>query len=251
MRSHVAARAVLLPSRVMTDPSKLIRAAATLVSFSIALSGSRWALAEPGSDAPWAARRPGARTHDGFYFRVANGFGGYDERISSDEGDEEINTRNRGVSALGELALGGTIAPGWVLGGGIYTCDVLATTVRNDGAVVPAELDPGLRNVSLIGPFIDVYLDPQRGLHLQGTIGLATLTPRVFGHAATERSEYLALGAGLMFGAGYDFWIADEWSLGILARSTIGLVSGEDQQDVSFVHLVVTSPGLLVTLTYH
>jgi hypothetical protein len=235
----------------MPHPYRLMRTAASAAVFLIVLAGSRCVLAEPEPIAPWAARPAGARTHDGFYFRVANGFGGYDERISSGEGEAEINARNRGIGALGELALGGTIAPGWVLGGGIYSCDLLATTLRNDGAAVPEELDPGLRNVSLIGPFVDVYLDPRRGLHLQGAIGLATLTPRVFGHAATERSEYLALGAGLMFGAGYDFWIADEWSLGVLARSTLAFVGGEDELAASFRHLVVTSPGLLVTLTYH
>lgn len=235
----------------MSDPSRLSRTAATLACLSIAVAGSRRALAGPGSGPPWTPPPAGARTHDGFYFRVANGFGGYDERLSSDDGEEEVSARNRGVGALGELALGGTVAPGWVIGGGIYSCDLLAATLRIDGAPVPAELDPGLRNAALIGPFVDVYLDPRRGLHLQGAIGLATLTPRVFGHAATERSEYLALGGGLMFGAGYDFWIADEWSLGILARSTLAFVGGDDEQDASFRHLVVTSPGLLVTLTYH
>jgi hypothetical protein len=187
--------------------------------------------------------------HDGFYLRVANGFGAFDERLSAEQGETE--GRNRGIATLGELALGGSITPGWVIGGGIYTCDVLATTFRGSGAAVPTELDPGLRGVTLIGPFVDVYLDPRRGLHLQGSLGLATLTPRVFGHAATERSEYLAVGGGLMFGAGYDVWIADEWSLGVLARSTVAFVAGDDEQETSFRHLVLTSPGLLVTLTYH
>ncbi len=193
----------------------------------------------------------GARTHDGFYLRIGNGFGAFDERLSAGSGASEVNARNRGIGTLGELALGGTIAPGWVLGGGVYACDVLAGTFRSSGAAVPAELDPGLRNAGLIGPFIDVYPDSHAGLHFQGAMGLATLTPRVFGHPATERSEYLALGGGLMFGAGYEVWIGDEWSLGVLARTTLAFVTGEDEEGTRFRHLLVTSPGLLVTLTYH
>lgn len=226
------------------------RALAVILVGCATIAAGRAAAAES-DDPPAAAVAPGARTHDGFYLRIGNGFGAFDERLSAGSGDSEVNARNRGIGTLGELALGGTIAPGWVLGGGVYACDVLAATFRSSGADVPAELDPGLRNAGLIAAFVDVYPDPHRGLHFQGALGLATLTPRVFGHPATERSEYLALGAGLMFGAGYEVWIADEWSLGVLARTTVAFVAGDDELGTSFRHLVLTSPGLLVTLTYH
>jgi len=55
----------------------------------------------------------------------------------------------------------------------------------------------------------------------------------------------------LMLGAGYDWWVAEEWSLGVLARTTIAVLRGQDESDVRWLHVAVTSPGLLVTLTYH
>jgi hypothetical protein len=228
----------------MFDPRNLRCVAYGIAACLASSAAASQALAE----AP--APLDGARAHDGFYLRVANGFGAFDERLSSRD-DASVSGRGRGIVTLAELALGGTIAPGWVVGGGIYAADLLAGEFRREGAAPPPELDPGLRSVALIGPFVDVYLDPRRGLHLQGALGLASLTPRVFGHPATEQSEYLALGGGLMLGAGYDVWIADEWSLGVLARSTVSIIQGESDDEARFQHVVVTSPGLLVSLTFH
>lgn len=204
-----------------------------------------------------AAGQPSGHVHDGFYLRFGTGFGGYDERLGSRSSATyagEIEGRNRGLATLGELSLGGTVGRGWVVGGGVFSADVLATTYKSgedSSQLPPTELDPELRNVALIGPFFDRYPDPTEGFHFQAALGIATLTPRVFGHSGTEQSEYLAAGGGVMLGAGYDWWVAEEWSLGVLARTTAALVSGSDASDVRWWHVVVTSPGLLLTLTYH
>lgn len=215
------------------------------------------ALARPAAaEEPVQRRLRNAYRHNGFYLRLGTGFGVFDERLSSEASAAyggEIRGRNRGIAQLGELAVGGTVG-GWVIGGAIYSADLLASTYKQgDGASnpVPAELDPELRNVALIGPFVDRYPDPSRGFHFQAALGLATLTPRVFGDAATQRSEYLAVGAGLMAGAGYDVWVDEEWSLGVLARTTLVVSKGEDDAGVRWLHVVIASPALLVTLTYH
>lgn len=209
------------------------------------------------AEEPVQRRLREAYRHNGFYLRFGTGFGVIDERLSSESSATyggEVHGRNRGMAALGELAIGGTIGEAWVFGGGIYSADLVASTYkRGDGANAPPppELDPELRNLALLGPFFDWYPNPHRGFHFQGALGLATLTPRVFGDSATERSEYLAVGGGLMLGAGYDVWVDEEWSLGVLARTTAAVCSGRDDADVRWLHLVITSPSLLVTLTYH
>ena len=231
--------------------NRCVRRAVPLLCFAVC-GRVQSALAEPSSEpSATVPATHGARTHDGFYFRVANGFGALDERLSSVDDSSRVAGRNRGIVNLAELAFGGTVAPGWVVGGGIYAADLLASTFRGQGNPTPSELDPGLRNLGLLAPFVDVYLNPRGGFHVQGALGLATLTPRVFGHAATEQSEYLALGVGLMLGAGYEVWVSDEWSLGVLSRTTLSVLEGSDGQDELFRHVVVTSPGLLVSLTFH
>jgi hypothetical protein len=195
--------------------------------------------------------------HDGFYMRFASGLAGFDERLSSEESavyGGEIKSRTRGIATVSELAIGGTISKGVVLGGGIYTADLLASTLRlEDGSAgePPPELDTGLRNLVLIAPFIDIYPNPRRGFHVQGALGLAAVTASVFGSSATDRSDYAAVGGGLMLGAGYEWWIADEWSLGVLGRATVSVLTGEDDSGVRWIHIPATSPSFMFTLTYH
>jgi len=193
--------------------------------------------------------------HDGFYLRVATGFGVYDERLTSAADAEyggSAKGRLRGMAALSEIALGGSIGRGWVLGGGIYSADLIASTFRSNpgSAVPPAELDPGLRSLTVIGPFLDWYASDTGGFHIQFGLGLGTMTPQVFGDAATRQSEYLAIGGGLMLGVGYEWWVGDDISLGILSRTTAVLLRGHDDSDVAWTHFGLTSPGLLVSLTY-
>lgn len=197
---------------------------------------------EPAGDRP--------RTHDGFYLRAAMGFAVYDERLGSSGAGPDIKGRTRGISSLSELAFGGTLAPGWVIGGGLYTADLATASYHTVTELPPAELDPELRTLALLGPFLDRYFDPQGGLHFQAALGLAWLSPRAFGDEATEQSKYLALGGGVMLGIGQEFWISDSWSLGVLARTTISYLVGEDSSNLNWQHLVLTSPGLMVTLTY-
>jgi hypothetical protein len=192
----------------------------------------------------------GAKVHDGFYLRASAGFSVYDERFESDA----LEGRNRGITSVSDFAIGGTVAPGWVVGGGIFSADLLASTLRINGSNLsgpPAELDPGLRSTSVFAPFVDWYPNVRGGFHARGALGLSMMTPRVFGHPATERSEYLALGGGLVLGVGYDWWVADEWSIGIMSQAIARVMVGKDDADVKWTHIVTTTPGLYVCLTYH
>jgi hypothetical protein len=195
--------------------------------------------------------------HDGFYMRFASGLTVYDERLSSESSPVyggEVKSRTRGIATVSEFALGGTVAEGVVFGGGLYTADLITSTFKAEkgsAGVPPAELDTELRNLVLLAPFVDVYPNVRHGFHVQGALGLAVVAPRVFGSSATDRSDYSAIGGGLMLGAGYEFWIADEWSLGVLGRTTLNILVGKDESDVRWTHVVITSPSFLFTLTYH
>jgi hypothetical protein len=197
----------------------------------------------------------GAHVHDGFYFRIASGFSVLDERLQSNDGaGPDIEARSRGIGSLSDLAIGGTVAPGWVVGGGIYSLDLVASTLRtNESATetIPAELDPGLRGLSLFAPFVDWYPNVRGGFHAQAALGLATLVPRVFGHPATSQSDYAAVGGGLLLGTGYEWWVAAEWSIGVLTQLGVRVLRGDDEAGRRWTHLITNSPSLCVSLTYH
>jgi hypothetical protein len=199
----------------------------------------------------------GARVHDGFYLRFGSGFGAYEERVESEKTSlyqGEVAGRTVGLASLGEFAMGGTIGSGFVLGGGVYSAELLVSHFRADHSSAvepPPELDPELRELVVLGPFIDWYPRPSRGLHLQAAVGFASLTSGTGVAGRDDEDTYRALGGGIVLGVGYEWWIGDEWSLGVLARAQGAAVSGEDEADVRWFHGVSTSPSLLLTLTYH
>jgi len=200
-------------------------------------------------------RRRGARRHDGFYFRLAAGFSAYTEVLQSDDTEfygGEVEARLRGFAVSSELAFGGTVSPGVVLGGGIYSDDVIVSMLdvrRGDG--LPAEVDPPSRNLTLYAPFVDWYFNPNKGFHLQLAVGIAQLHGVDLTGVDWEDHVYHAYGIGIMLGLGHEWWISDEWSVGLLGRFSASALWGEDDADVDWLHAASAMPGFLLTLTYH
>jgi hypothetical protein len=197
----------------------------------------------------------GVEMHDGFYFRAGLGLGGLMGKLT-DEEDEELSLS--GFSVLSELAFGGTPVPGVVIGGGIYTGNVSTTTYEVDldggGSV---SIDGSSSTVGLIAPFVDVYPNPEQGLHFGGAIGLGVVT-------ADEGDDdddfyfppdkYSGVGLGLMAQAGYEAWVADQWSIGGVARLLFvraTLKPEDDDVEGMDVKASVFVPGVLFTATYH
>lgn len=227
---------------------------------SVALTSSALAATTPEAPtrdggAPAQSRTKGAFEHDGFYLRLSTGFGGYNEGFQSRSTPRyggESGGDARGFASVGELAIGHSVASGFVLGGGVYTASLLSSTFeRDEGVTVPDELEPKRRNFALIGPFVDWYPNARKGFHLQGAVGFATLQEGWKGRDAASEPEYSAIGGGLMLGVGYDWFVAEEWSLGVLARVTGAVLTGTDDDDVRFFHAVGTSPSLLFSATYN
>src|SRR5688500_5253802 len=132
--------------------------------------------AEDGTEPPSTGVKPGARLHNGFYFRLGTGFGSYNENVQrSGESKSSLVT---GIASAGEIAVGGAISPGFILGGGVYSSSVLASdrsTPTKGATMPPPEVIEGRGDFSLIGPFIDYYFDPTKGMHFQAAVGLATV----------------------------------------------------------------------------
>jgi hypothetical protein len=208
------------------------------------------AVAEPGS-APAIARTRGPSTdahlHDGFYLRIAMGFGGYSESI--DEDGSDASTSVRGIASASELALGGAIRPGLILGGGFWTSSVLSSErTLIDGSTPPDEVIAGSGNFTLVGPFVDWYFDARRGLHLQGALGFATVRGWDL-QEAQDNPDAVSVGGGIMVGLGYEWWVSEQWSLGVLARLTAIAAVQEDDQDDLWTHGIASTPSVLFSAT--
>lgn len=149
--------------------------------------------------------------HDGFYLRMSLG-GGYIGGTVSQAGAPDI-TLSGGGGAF-DLLIGGTPAPGVVIGGAILgnTAPNPSFAVDDQQQDVSAQLTFGLA-----GPFIDGFTDPKGGFHVGGMLGGAglSLDDNSGGASSTTFSGY---GAGMW--VGYAAWIASDWSLGGMLRLT-------------------------------
>ena len=194
-----------------------------------------------GSTGSQASQGSAPRTHDGFYMRLGLGFGAVGGNATPDVGGDSTSMKGGTVSS--ELAFGGTVAPGLVVGGGFYTMIVPSPKYDAPGGSVTF----GAHHIAGFGPMMDWYFDPTKGGHLQTGLLLAT------GVVSSSDNNLSAkgFGGGLMIGGGYEFWVADQWSIGPLARITFyRLGMKTDDGDVKST-LGMANVAVLFGATYH
>jgi hypothetical protein len=149
--------------------------------------------APPFGDSPAAARA------DGFFLRLGVGPAGLLGSADGIDGDGNPDTTTLYGGGGGiEVALGGTLGKGIVVGGMTQPLFL----ARQD----MVELRPGV--VTFVGPFVDFYPDPAKGFHVQAGLG----------YASSNFRESNAGSLGLMAGAGYEWWVGEQWSIGLLGR---------------------------------
>ena len=178
----------------------------------------------------------GPMTHDGFYLHMEAGLG----YLSTSSDFPQLEEKFSGLSIDTALLLGGTVGP-VVIGGGFIYDTVSSPSYEVNGQ----EQDLGNVDISLyligIGPFVDVYPDPKSGLHFLGFFGWGGLEASVEGNVGGSDPTGLVA----VVGAGYDFWIADEWSVGPLARFTYAPLS------LNNVSYNTTGFGLVADFKFH
>ena len=206
------------------------------------VEGETHAVAAPVKPPAATNERPGVHKHDGFYLRL--GAGASAVTGSTTLGGDGIDLSGLGLAT--EFVLGGTAAPGLVVGGGTFGTVVPTMTYAMRVNGVKLEKDGGgATALGFVGPFVDYYPNPSKGLHVQGAVGLTT-------SSITFPSELSASGTGVgaMVGVGYEWWVGEQWSAGVLGRLTTTSPSLKDDDgdewDSSF-----TTFGVLASFTYH
>lgn len=177
-------------------------------------------------------------THEGFYLQMTGG-GGYLGTSASANG-EQLSIRGGAVS--GSIWIGGSVVPGFVLGGGTSTSIAIRSKVKETFQGQPVDVGSPNAGMQLntIGLVSDFYPNPKKGLHFQAMFGYSVLTITQNGPSSHSPS-----GIGLMGGVGYDFWVSAEWSAGVLASFEYAAAK---LNDASYPTL---APALLASFTYN
>ncbi len=158
-------------------------------------------------------------THDGFYLHLDVGLGYLSTSGEPLPGFEE---KVGGLSVPSSLLLGGTVGP-VVIGGGFLWHYLPSPTYSLNGTDADSSLDISMNGFG-IGMFADIYPDPKSGLHFLPFVGYGGLNLTVEGNDSGNDP----LGLLLALGAGYEFWVGNEWSIGPMLRFDYGAFSIED-----------------------
>ncbi len=186
-----------------------------------------------------------ARRHDGFYFQLASGL--THERVSFDGKGSRSGAATGGAV---DLAFGGTVSRGLVIAGAVSFRSATVELEAGGAAATPAAV-----RSSLIGLMLAYYPDPKRGLHFQAGAGFATAhvsdgdddyAPGASARDAVGASDFD--GFGVLAAVGHEWYISDDWSVGLAARVDAAWVQGQGTVDATARQL---APSARFTLTFH
>jgi hypothetical protein len=186
--------------------------------------------------------------HDGFYTRLGVGLGHLWSTAKVDVADlgETATASLSGTGMMLDLAIGGTPAPGLVIGGALLLQDSFEPSVSFKGPLTGTQQQSTAKNDSLgfvlIGPMIDGFPDTDGGLHVGGSVGAAVL-------GLADNQGNAAKGLGLSAWVGYLWWVSSQWSIGGTARFTVA-GTGRDL-DIGKSTETTRVLGLNLTALYH
>lgn len=175
------------------------------------------------------------RTHDGFYMQAAVGLG--------------YLTASADVPPIGEISYSGMTTPGGLLLGGTVGSVAIGGGFFYDLASSPSveiggqsfETDDASLTLIGLGLFADFYPDPHGGLHFQPFLGWGGLEAC----AGSSCGGSDPTGLVVAIGGGHDWWVGDEWSIGVMGRLAYAPLKLEDTS------YTVISPSILATFTLH
>lgn len=163
--------------------------------------------------------RPGARLHDGFYLRMRLGFGhvGLTSEVAGAE------TSVTGTGGTSGVALGLTFGGSFVLYAEALNNFNVDPTVK----VGPSQIDTNnvTAGVFGLGPGVAYYFMPAN-FYVSGTLVFGNVSVTVDDMEVGETKW----GPGLSFMAGKEWWVSDNWGLGVAGQFFYG--SYEDKAPI-------------------
>ena len=181
--------------------------------------------------------------HDGLYLAGTAGLGYLSTSMTFDGAAVDSGSfRIYGAGATASAFVGGTLARGFALGGGLYGATAPSPKLRLTAPDIRQTSDAnGALTLVMVGPFANFYPDPAGGFHVSAMIGFASVSPP----SANAPSSGDPTGFGLVGGIGYDWWLGPELGLGVLGQFAYAAAG---KGSVNYPTLM---PSLCIELTYN
>lgn len=146
-----------------------------------------------------------AYVHDGFFLRLAPGFGW--NSTSSESGGNTL--KMSGVSGLFNIAVGGAVAQDLILHLDISGVSTSDPKVELNGNEVSSNVSSS--STSMVGIGMTYYLPSN--FYITGAVGMAESSNEAAGKTYSTDTGY---GANVMIGK--EWWVSDEWGIGIAGQ---------------------------------
>jgi hypothetical protein len=193
-----------------------------------------------------AVAGPYPYTHDGFFLNFALGFGyqGLDYEGEDDEDMYEASTS--GLAFDMSYRIGGRIAPFTVLHATVLRVSNLSeleTEMTSNGKTEYISTSDYSASMFLYGVGV-TYFIPPRNYYVSGSVGLALFTME-------DDDDYIkassSLGLGFQLLAGKEWWISENWGIGIAVAMSYG--SADDKDDAG--EMSAFGINFFITATYN
>ena len=168
-----------------------------------------------------------SHTHDGFFLNLALGFGyqGFTYDANKSPFDLEAN----GVSSELDIKLGGCIATNTLLHAtilGVTNTSEIEVKAKNGGKL--GSSSDRSENMSMLGIGITYYLP--ENIFISGSVGFAHFNLQDNTDEDKEIEGATEEGLGVQIAAGKEWWVSDNWGLGLSVAFTYG--AAEDKDDL-------------------
>jgi len=157
-----------------------------------------------------APPEPGWHANDGFFMRLSAG-----PTLRGDNFEQsDPSLSGSGASFAGdlELAIGGSLGRGWVLGGTLGFQIGNADIETDETAMGTATLE----SVGTLAAFIAWYPGGMGGFHALFSVGPARSRLKADGGDIAQRDNMV--GATAVLGFGHEWWVASDWAVGGMLR---------------------------------
>jgi hypothetical protein len=176
-------------------------------------------------DAHAARIAEGAETHDGFFLRLTTGPAG--GAVSLDIPDQDERTYSGGGWSS-SLDIGGALARDLVVFGRLRGAWLFDPKVRDGNQTVDLGGDSFFVTQGLIGAGINYYVMPLN-IYFGGAIGFATVATGRTRRGEDADTQSSDVGFGIDLDAGKEWWVSDNWGLGVALRLSLASVpAGKD-----------------------
>ncbi len=181
-----------------------------------------------------AAQPPGYHVHDSLFFRLALGVG-YAQFV----GDNPFRTTYKGGSRSGSVSLGFTVIPDVVVFG------ELSGISLNNPTISAGNVETSNTQISASGLGLGASYYLPSNIHM----GASFIFSRIAGHLGENDIKSSDLGLVVHANAGKEFWVSDNWGLGLTLQLSGGSISGGSAGDKA--RLGIFGMTLLATATFN